>query len=195
MPAKPELTARKERLRAQLRALRDKFPPVDPAIWTARIAPLLRDSPIVACYAPVPNEPNLWDLIETLRSQAVRVLLPVLRTEPDWADYTGLGGLRPGAGGILMPDGPRLGIAALGSAAAIILPGLAGTPTGERLGTGGGWYDRALRYASPQAIRVLALYDSELLPELPTQDWDQPVDWIVTPSRTLRCRGTAARRD
>jgi 5-formyltetrahydrofolate cyclo-ligase len=187
MPAKPELTAHKQLLRARLRAQRSVFPPPAAAIWTARITPLLNDCPTVAGYAPVPNEPDIWELIDTLHSQGVRVLLPVLRAEPDWADYTGPAGLRPSAGGILMPNGPRLGIAALGSAAAIILPGLAGTPAGERLGTGGGWYDRALRYASPQAIRILVLYDNELLPELPTQDWDQPVDWIVTPNQTLRC--------
>jgi 5-formyltetrahydrofolate cyclo-ligase len=142
---------------------------------------------VIACYAPVHPEPNIWDLIDSAHSRGVKVLLPVLRGEPDWAEYSGPARLLPSAGGIMAPAGPSLGSPALGRAGAIVLPGLAGTPTGQRLGTGGGWYDRALLHADPKAIRILALHDGEIVPELPTQSWDQLVDWIVTPSRSLRC--------
>ena len=48
---------------------------------------------VVAAYVARPDEPATADLIEGLRLSGVRVLLPVLRREPDWAWYTGPDGL------------------------------------------------------------------------------------------------------
>ena len=142
---------------------------------------------VVACYASVRGEPNTWTLIEALLGRGLRLLLPVLRREPDWAWCHGPWELRPSVAGIFEPSTERLGAEALGLADLIILPGLAGTPSGDRLGTGGGWYDRALAHARPDALTVLALYDTEVYEELPTDPWDRRVQVIVTGSRTLWC--------
>jgi 5-formyltetrahydrofolate cyclo-ligase len=63
---------------------------------------------------------------------------------------------------------------------------LAATPSGDRLGTGGGWYDRALRYAAPDALIGVLLRDREVLDVLPVEPFDRAVDLIVTESRTIR---------
>ncbi|MDR1767985.1 MAG: 5-formyltetrahydrofolate cyclo-ligase [Propionibacteriaceae bacterium] len=136
---------------------------------------------VVACYASVAPEPDTWGVIAALTQAGARVLLPVLGRRPDWAVFEGVERLTPSWRSIPVPDGPRLGPAALRDAEAIVLPGLAGTPGGGRLGTGGGWYDRALAWASPSARRVLALYPWEVLDELPLDGWDEPVDVIATP--------------
>ncbi len=166
----------------------------DGALDEARTAALLatldhdgftRPGRVVACYASVPGEPDSWAVIDGLGERGVRVLLPVLRREPDWAWYAGRQALRPSWHDIPEPAAPRLGAAALGQADAIVMPGLAGTPSGDRLGTGGGWYDRALAFAAPSARTYLLLDDADVLDELPTEPWDRPVDVIVTPSRVL----------
>jgi 5-formyltetrahydrofolate cyclo-ligase len=68
----------------------------------------------------------------------------------------------------------------------MVCPGLAADRSGGRLGRGGGSYDRAL--ARTRARRVLLLHDGEVLDSVPAQPHDQPVDVIVTPTRTLVCR-------
>jgi 5-formyltetrahydrofolate cyclo-ligase len=142
---------------------------------------------VVAAYASRPGEPATQELIETLRAADVAVLLPVLGPLPDWGWYAGPEQLVTGRRGILQPDGPALGADALARADFIWLPGLAGTPDGRRLGTGGGWYDRALASARPDAPRGLLLFDTEVLDDVPTDAWDQPVDLLVTERRRIDC--------
>lgn len=142
---------------------------------------------VVAAYLSRPDEPQTTALLSGLVDAGVRVLLPVLRLQPDWAWYEGPDHLTPGPFGISQPTGPRLGADALALADWIWVPGLAGTPSGIRLGTGGGWYDRALTHARSDAVRGLLLFDDEVRPHLPHDPWDQPVDLIVTERRTITC--------
>jgi 5-formyltetrahydrofolate cyclo-ligase len=63
----------------------------------------------------------------------------------------------------------------------IITPGLAFTRKGERLGYGGGYYDKFLEKHS--GITTCALtYDILILDFLPVKDNDRPVDYLITES-------------
>ncbi len=106
---------------------------------------------------------------------------------PDWARYEGPERLQTGRFSILQPMSPPLGAAALGEADVIICPGVAGSPSGQRLGRGAGWYDRALAYADPRTPICLLLNDEEVMDELPIHLWDRPVDVIITPTRVIDC--------
>lgn len=68
-----------------------------------------------------------------------------------------------------------------------IAPGLAFTPTGQRLGAGGGYYDRYLA-RHPAGCVVALAYDFQITDHLPTVATDRPVDVIVTETRVLRAR-------
>ena len=184
--------AAKARLRVLLRAARATRP-ADPAgddARTARALAACAGARIVAAYASRPGEPPTLQLIEALRLAEVQVMLPVLTGEPDWAWYTGPTALVPGARGIPRPDGKALGRDALREADWIWLPGLAGTPGGHRLGTGGGWYDRALAWASPTARLGLLLFDDEVLDTVPLDPWDRPVHVLVTERRRVEVRNS-----
>lgn len=153
--------------------------------------PLLLDAcaghAAVACYASAPPEPDTHALIAALADAGVRVLLPVLRsaTAPAWAWFTGPDALRPGWRGIPQPTGPALGAEALAEAGFVWVSALAVTPHGDRLGTGGGWYDRALTHAGPRARFGTLVGDAEVVDAVPIDPWDIPVDLIVTPSGVL----------
>ncbi|RAG85090.1 5-formyltetrahydrofolate cyclo-ligase [Streptacidiphilus pinicola] len=146
----------------------------------------------VACYVSMGSEPGTRPLLDALRADGVLVLLPVLLPDNDldWAAYEGAEGLVPARLGLLEPSGPRLGPDAVVTADLVLLPGLAVDPaTGVRLGRGGGSYDRVLARlaaAGSAARLVTLLFDTELVPGLPAEPHDRPVDAVVTPGRTVR---------
>lgn len=183
----------KRRLRFQLRANRAQRPLVDreqaAAALTERVLALPElDSPtMVAAYASTPEEPGTFGLLDALTAKGHTVLLPVVLGDHDldWAVYEH-GSLKPGALGIAEPTGERRGTEAIGTASAIICPGLAADESGGRLGRGGGSYDRVLRRVSDDALRVIVLYDDEVLPAVPMDEHDEPVHVVITPTRTIR---------
>ena len=85
------------------------------------------------------------------------------------------------------PDGEARGAESLKEADLIVIPALAASADGTRLGQGGGWYDRALMHRSPGVPVVAAIFDDELLEAgvIPAEPHDVPVDAIVTPTRTI----------
>jgi 5-formyltetrahydrofolate cyclo-ligase len=189
LPKSAPTSAGKAQLRAQIKAERSTRLP-DPQASCARTKIALAacaGAAVVAAYTSRADEPDTAHLLQQLLAAGTRVLLPVLTTAPDWAWYTGDAALVPGPRGIAQPSGARLGAGALAEADWIWLPGLAGTPSGDRLGTGGGWYDRALAQARPDARRGLLLFDSEVVHELPTDPWDEPVHLLVTELRRIVC--------
>lgn len=150
---------------------------------------------VVAAYLSVDPEPSTLGIVEWLHEHHVRVLLPLLgrhrdgtrRDGPDWAAFAGAGRLRLAVRDIPEPTTPALGPEALAEATLVLCPGLAATGRGDRLGTGGGWYDRALAYAGEDAVTCLLLNDDEVMATLPVQPWDRPVDLVITPAGLVNC--------
>ena len=63
--------------------------------------------------------------------------------------------------------------------AAILVPGLAFTKKGVRLGRGVGFYDRFLQ-KNPHALRVGVAFENQLADQIPTDSWDEPLDVLLT---------------
>ena len=61
----------------------------------------------------------------------------------------------------------------------VIAPGLAFDRHGRRIGRGGGYYDRFLEDAAlAGAVRVGVCWSMQIVPEIPTDPHDIPMDWI-----------------
>lgn len=149
--------------------------------------PEVATASIVAAYASLPGEPGTEALISALLARGVTVLLPVL--QPDRSLRWGIhqpGRERVNRLGIAEPPGADADEFSLTTATVVLCPGLAGDRHGNRLGRGGGSYDRALAGAQAGVLRCLLLHDEEVLDAVPTQTHDQPVDVLITPTRTLR---------
>ncbi|NMB10742.1 MAG: 5-formyltetrahydrofolate cyclo-ligase [Firmicutes bacterium] len=69
----------------------------------------------------------------------------------------------------------------------VVVPGVAFDPDGNRIGYGGGYYDRFLIQV-PRAWRIGVCYDLQLIKEVPRADHDVPVDAVVTEAKTILLR-------
>jgi 5-formyltetrahydrofolate cyclo-ligase len=138
----------------------------------------------VAAYVSVGSEPETTGLVFALWKRGSYVLLPVLQDDfdLDWASYEGPDSLEPGPFGLLQPAEPRRGVSAVRSADLMIVPALAADRAGNRLGRGGGCYDRALARIGPSVPTVALLYDNELLDEVPVAPHDQRIRAVARPS-------------
>jgi 5-formyltetrahydrofolate cyclo-ligase len=152
--------------------------------------PEIAAAEVVAAYVSVGAEPDTSRLLESWQQAGVTVLLPVLLPDSDldWVRYTGTHTLRRASRGLLEPEGPRLGVSAVRRADALVVPAVAVDARGQRLGRGGGSYDRALARADTDQFSLALLYDAEILPEVPAGPHDRPVHAAVTPARVLRLR-------
>ena len=150
--------------------------------------PEVLDAHCVGLYASRLHEPGTTPLMEDLRALGKQILLPVLGAglQRNWAEYSGADDLLQRAPGRPPePSTPSLGPEALELADVIIAPALAVDSSGNRLGQGGGWYDRALAHARP-GVKIIALvfpeeiYDASVRP-LPQEPHDLPVHGVATP--------------
>jgi 5-formyltetrahydrofolate cyclo-ligase len=71
----------------------------------------------------------------------------------------------------------------------VLVPLLAFDRAGYRLGYGGGFYDRSLAElrAAKSIVAVGIAYDEQILDAIPHLDYDQPLDWVLTPSGPISC--------
>ncbi len=108
-------------------------------------APEVRRASTVAAYVSVSTEPGTGPLLDALRAAGKRVILPLVMPDfdLDWGEYDAAGPLTARRG-LLEPEGPPLGVDAIATADAVLVPGLAVSRDGARLGKGAGCYDRAL---------------------------------------------------
>ena len=65
----------------------------------------------------------------------------------------------------------------------VIVPLVGFNEKGERLGMGGGYYDRMLKKISCECLTLGLAYDFQLIPEIKNQPWDMPLDEVITPTK------------
>jgi 5-formyltetrahydrofolate cyclo-ligase len=147
----------------------------------------LSSARVVLAYAALPAEIDPSPAIDVLRARGARIAYTRI-------EAPGVLGLQevdsevelvPGPLGIRQPspDAPRVAHEAVD---AVIVPGVAYDEFGSRLGYGGGYFDRLLPLLRPDCIRIGVAFDEQLLAEIPSEEHDAHVDFVVTPSRTIR---------
>ena len=123
----------------------------------------------VMVFDPVPGEPDLGRFVDWCADEGIATVAPVAdRAAPDPVDP--------------------------GSVDVVIVPGLAFTSDGRRLGQGGGWYDRFLAATRPDCLAIGVCFSAQLVDELPAEPHDVVLDcviiddmpaigWVSSPSR------------
>jgi len=68
-----------------------------------------------------------------------------------------------------------------------LLPGVAFSKSGARLGYGGGFYDKLLARMTHRPTLVAAAFELQIMERIPQEATDVKVEWIVTEQRTIDC--------
>jgi 5-formyltetrahydrofolate cyclo-ligase len=137
----------------------------------------------IAAYYSVATEPDTRGLVYALWKRGTYVLLPLLRDDGDldWASFEGPDSLVAGPRGLREPGEPPRGVEAVARADVVLTPALAVDRAGNRLGRGGGSFDRALARVGPLIPVIALLYDGELIGRVPAEPHDVPVRAAVRP--------------
>ena len=134
-----------------------------------------------AVYLANDDEIDLAPLVERLWAADVTVAVPYWHAESGTyrlAIYTNASTLVEGFHGIMEPA-ETYDIAPC-DIGVWIVPGLAFTRDGRRIGYGGGWYDRYLAVAAPDAVALAVAYPFQILDDVPTDPNDRRVTDVVT---------------
>ncbi|WP_258802816.1 5-formyltetrahydrofolate cyclo-ligase [Pseudarthrobacter sp. NS4] len=155
--------------------------------------------PAMFCvYLGIGVEPPTLPLITALYNHGHRVLLPVCEPgrELSWVFWSpDVSFERSRYAPILEPSGPRHGPDVAGEATALFIPATAVDLSGNRVGQGGGYYDKFLGHlatAGKEIPLAAVIYDDELLPagQIPAEEFDRPVPAILAPSGLRSLVGT-----
>jgi len=183
-----EITAAKRFWRRELRRRIAELSPSERRRKSARIVELIWDRlrqerpATVAVFAPMPVEPDLMPLLE----EPVTWVFPKIAGEGltlwavDQPDH-----LATQSHGLLEPDEAHCSVVSPGDLTWVLVPGLGFGLDGSRLGRGKGYYDRLLSEVNGRIIGVA--FTEQVEPAMPRDEWDRPMEELVTDAGWLRC--------
>lgn len=138
---------------------------------------LYRQAKTIYGYLPYNQEVRTVPILEQALADGKRVAVPkVCGDEMKFIYMTDLTQVEEGYAGIPEPiaDGP------VGDdpTALVLMPGMAFTKEGHRMGYGGGFYDKFLA-EEPNHPTIALCYDFQIFESLPTEEFDVPVDCVL----------------
>jgi 5-formyltetrahydrofolate cyclo-ligase len=186
------LAAEKAALRARLKAARDALPDTDRHRYSVSICQRLmtlqamRSAGRVFVFISSGTEIHTHDLIRQLLAEGREVAVPkiVAKTEMIACRLHAWEGLRPAQLGILSPIATEPLDAEFD---VVVTPGLGFTEAGQRIGFGAGYYDRWFA-GHLSRYKIAVAFEAQIVPSVPTDENDIPVDAIVTEQRLIAIR-------
>ncbi|MBR5712575.1 MAG: 5-formyltetrahydrofolate cyclo-ligase [Lachnospiraceae bacterium] len=140
-----------------------------------------QEATVILAYMSIRSEVDTRFLIERAWQDGKKVAVPVCVNDRlmEFRYLTSLEDLKPGRFGIPEPQEGEA-VAFDGSEKFLLLiPGIAYTATGDRLGYGGGYYDRFLK-KHVEIPRFMLAYSIQQAEYLPVDEQDVPADVVVT---------------
>ncbi len=181
----------RQALRNEMKKRRARVSMIEVLEMSARMAervlrlPQYANAKRVMCYIGIGTEVNTYGLLREIIRSGRELYVPVTlpKRQMKAARLTSFDQLHKGRFGI--PEPVEYKEIAPEKLDLILVPGLAFDLNGNRLGYGGGYYDRFL--PKTQAKRVGICYEEQLLPCVPAEEHDVPMDMLVTQSNVYPC--------
>ena len=173
----------KTELRAHIRSLKRAMTEEEIVSKSSRLTELFlqteayRNAKTIYGYLPYNQEVRTTSILQQALSDGKRVAVPkCYGDEMRFIYLEDLTQVAPGYSRIPEPiaDDP----VAHDPTALVLMPGLAFTQQGQRIGYGGGFYDKYLS-AEPGHPTVALCYDFQIQEQLPTEEFDIPVDLVL----------------
>lgn len=173
----------KAALRRQIRLKKQAMSEAEIEAASARLGTLFaacdqyRQAKTVYGYLPYNQEVRTVPMLEQAMRDGKRVAVPkIYGDEMKFIYLSDLTLVEKGYAGIPEPiaDGP----VADDPSALVLMPGLAFTRDGDRMGYGGGFYDKFLAH-EPGHPTVALCYDFQIVDRIPTEEYDIPVDLVL----------------
>jgi 5-formyltetrahydrofolate cyclo-ligase len=183
----------KAELRAQIRARLEKISPAVRAVESIelceRLKPQLPSAHTILFFAPLPDELDIWPVLELSMALCTNCALPFFDAEKKTYGARLLknleGDIVTGKFCVREPAASCAEIP-LNQFDLILVPGMAFDLSGYRLGRGRGFYDRLLAEAS--GIKCGVCHDFQLLEKIPAEPHDATVNFIFTPERCVKAK-------
>ena len=181
---------RKATLRAQLRQVRGELDAgqrqrFDASIRERLLAlPQVQAAAVIFMFISHGSEVDTHQSLQELHQAGKRIAVPRIMDQETMiaVPFDSWASLQPEQLGILTPQAREPMATPIDIC---ITPGLGFSHTGRRLGYGRGYYDRWFR-AHPPLFKVALAYECQILEDLPGDEYDVPVDMIVTEMRVIR---------
>ena len=128
-------------------------------------------------YLPYNQEVRTVPMLQKALDDGKKVAVPkVYGDDMKFIYMDDLSAVSEGYAGIPEPtaDGP----VAEDTTALVLMPGMAFTKNGDRMGYGGGFYDKFLA-SEPEHPTVALCYEFQMVESLPTAEYDIPVDKVL----------------
>lgn len=158
-----------------------EFSAIGAAMWqTLQAQPAWQSAESVFCFVGALHEPDTMPILQGALSAGKQLLVPRIAGpgQMQLVPLQSLEQLQPGAFGILEPGQALPAVPAGSGVQLAVLPCLAATRSGARLGHGGGYYDRFLENYSGQ--RLILCPEALLAQSLPTGPLDEPAQAVLT---------------
>lgn len=144
---------------------------------------------LLAYVSAKENEADTWGMLRAFLAEGRAVFVPVTGRDfgrMDWSRVLSLGELRPARFGLFEPEPADYRLEMPPPPAVCLVPGLAFTRTGHRLGYGGGYFDRFLE--GFPGCKIGLAYGMQVVESVPVEAHDIPVDLLVTEAGVVDCR-------
>ena len=186
----------KQSLRKQLLIERGNLPPEFILENSKKIAENLinlsiyQSSTNIMLYIATQDEVQTKEIIESAQRDRKRIFIPLIIRRDNVLlpslviDFEKE--LIPGVLGIYQPRKEFYRIYPPSVLDIIIIPGVAFTVQGHRLGRGGGYYDRFLSQLESKTLSIALSFEMQILNKIPIDVQDMPVDYIITEERVIR---------
>lgn len=147
---------------------------------------LYKNSTNIMVYVSFGTEINTHKLIEQALKDGKHVIVPICKKEDHTLILSEIKNfpddLEVGNFGILEVRPDRLRVVSPSIIDLVLVPGCAFTEAGNRMGFGGGYYDRFLESINPNCPTVALVRDDFIFDEIPMEAHDKSVNYMVTES-------------